>query len=259
MQADKTVFLMYHELEMAHRPVSVTDPGYMRYVVTADSFREQMNWLRQEGWRGKSVSQALEFSGQPGVALTFDDGCETDLLAAAPILQTHEFNATFYITVAFLGRRGHLTAVQLRELASLGFEIGCHSMTHAYLDDLNQEGLEREIVQAKHELEDIIGKPVAHFSCPGGRFDSRVTQQVEAAGYRTMATSQVGAHASASNPFSLGRCAVLRDLQPMGFQRLCSGEDLWKIRLRGSVQDAGKRLLGNALYGRVRSAILKNR
>src|SRR5690242_17761642 len=35
--------------------------------------------------RGVSVSEALEFSPN-SVAITFDDGCETDLLAAAAVL-----------------------------------------------------------------------------------------------------------------------------------------------------------------------------
>jgi len=42
-------------------------------------------------------------------------------------------------------------------------------MTHAYLTDLDDRGLQREIADAKAQLEEILGKTVEHFSCPGGR------------------------------------------------------------------------------------------
>ena len=70
------------------------------------------------------------------VCITFDDGCETDLLAAAPILKEFGFGATFYITVGFLGKPGYLSEAQVRNLSALGFEIGCHSLTHPYLPTL---------------------------------------------------------------------------------------------------------------------------
>ena len=38
------------------------------------------------------------------MTITFDDGCETDLLVAAPILRQAGFNATFFITWGRLGK-----------------------------------------------------------------------------------------------------------------------------------------------------------
>ena len=42
------------------------------------------------------------------VCITFDDGCETDLIAAAPVLRESGFSATFYLTAGFLGTPGYL-------------------------------------------------------------------------------------------------------------------------------------------------------
>ena len=42
------------------------------------------------------------------VVLTFDDGNISDLATAAPILKTHGFGATFYITSGWVGKPGRL-------------------------------------------------------------------------------------------------------------------------------------------------------
>src|ERR1700691_2981599 len=100
-----TVFLMYHELALPNRPLCHREPGYTRYVVPATGFRGHIEKLAIEGWRGTNVTEAMKPFDGKRVCITFDDGCETDLLAAAPILKEFGFGATFYITCGFLGRR----------------------------------------------------------------------------------------------------------------------------------------------------------
>ena len=244
MAQPSSIFLMYHELEVPGRPLVQSQPGYVRYVVRASDFRAQMELLNCEGWRGRSVSQALASSPQPGVAVTFDDGCATDLLAGAPILQELHFGATFYVTAGLLGRPGYMSDAQLRELAGLGFEIGCHSMTHAYLPDLDAAGLRREIVDAKTRLEQIIGGPVEHFSCPGGRYDARTVEMARNAGYRTVATSRIQANGESADAFALGRVAVLRDTDSAAFWKTCQGQGLALLKLRQTLREAVRRIAG---------------
>lgn len=251
------VFLMYHELEVPGRPISQNEPGYVRYIVKEDAFRTHMNWLARNGWRGLSVGHALAPTAGKSVAITFDDGCETDLTAAAPILQQHAFNATFYITAGFLNQPGYMTPKQLQQLSDLGFEIGCHSMTHAYLDDLDAAGLQREMVEAAKRLEDIIGRKIIHFSCPGGRYNDRVIAMAREAGYRSLATSRAHSNTKATDPYSLGRVAILRDLPEAAFGDTCEGKTLWKMRLAETVRSSAKQMMGNRLYDRFRALILR--
>jgi peptidoglycan/xylan/chitin deacetylase (PgdA/CDA1 family) len=252
-----TVFLMYHELELAGRPLCQSEPGYVRYILPEELFRSQMMWLAQGQWRGLSVSEALEYPSANSVAITFDDGSETDLISAAPILKENGFRATFYVTAGFVGKRGYLSPAQLRELRQSGFEIGCHSMTHAYLDDLDAAGLRVEIVDAAKKLEQMIGEKVLHFSCPGGRFDERSLNLAREAGYRSFANSRTHANASGSDPYRLGRVAVLRGTDQTKFQSICTGQVLWRIRSSDRVRDAAKRALGNTVYDRLRALMLK--
>ena len=88
-----TVFLMYHELELPGRGLCLPGAGYSRYVVSEAGFHQHMQFLRQNGWQGLSVTQALLYSPAKNVAITFDDGSETDLLCAAPILKELGFGA----------------------------------------------------------------------------------------------------------------------------------------------------------------------
>lgn len=250
------VFLMYHELELPGRPLCQSEPGYIRYVLSLESFRSQLAWLVRNGWLGLSVGAALGYPSENSVAITFDDGSETDLIAVAPLLKENGFNATFYVTAGFLGTPGHLSSAQLRQLHDCGFEIGCHSLTHAYLDDLDQPALRREFVDAGKKIEDIIGAKVEHFSCPGGRYNDQTSAQAREAGYRSLATSRAHANSPATDPFSLGRVAIMRDTHTSTFSRVCSGTGLWKTRLAESVRGAARSALGNSLYDRVRSRLL---
>src|SRR5579864_1082344 len=190
------VYLMYHELELPNRPMCQNEPGYVRYVVSASDFVLQMQSLQKLGLRGKSVSEALADPESRGAVITFDDGCETDLITATPLLREFGFSGTFYVTVGFLDKRGYLSRCQLRELSDLGMEVGSHSMTHPYLPDLSNEELAREIAASKAELEQITGRPVHHLSCPGGRWDERVAIEARRSGYRSVSTSRVAANSA---------------------------------------------------------------
>ena len=83
MAARGTVCLMYHEIELPGRDLCDSDPGYAKYAVSLGNFRDQMQFLKDSGTPGISVSHMLSNPGN-GVALTFDDGCETDHYNTAP-------------------------------------------------------------------------------------------------------------------------------------------------------------------------------
>ena len=248
---------MYHELELHGRPLCQSDPGYVRYIISADEFSAQMREISKLGLRGVSVSDALKFNG-PAVCITFDDGCETDLISAAPILKEFGFGATFYVVAGFVGKPGYLSMPQLRELHAQGFEIGCHSMTHPYLTDLDRTGMQREIAEAKTMLERMVGVPIQHFSCPGGRYDDRVVQEAKQAGFMTVATSVPRANTAATDPFALARVAIIRETKISELSQICRGQSLWKARLTMGTRDQVKKVFGNRLYDRVRGLLLKS-
>ncbi|HTT25176.1 MAG TPA: polysaccharide deacetylase family protein [Candidatus Sulfotelmatobacter sp.] len=259
MRDDEVIYLMYHELEVEGRPTCRTGEGYLRYVVRQKRFLEQVRWLRSTATQGRSVTQALEKQDAGQVVMTFDDGCETDLTVAAPILREAGFGATFYITLDFLGQPGYLTERQVRELNEKEFEIGCHSMTHPYLPELSEVEVRREIVEAKHRLEQITGRAVVHFSCPGGGWTRRAAEIAREAGYRSVTTSRVGVNRLDSDRFALARVPIMRNSPLSEFRDLCQGRGLRKKQLRNLLQTTVHGLLGNNLYDHIRSLILEKR
>ena len=251
-----TVFLMYHELGSPDRAPCHSEPGYVRYVVPAHEFREHMERLADEGWRASNVTQSIASFGGKNVCITFDDGCETDLTMAAPLLNKLGFGATSYITVQYLRQPGYMSHPQVRELQAAGFEIGCHSLTHPYLTDIDDKQLHDETFGAKDQLEQIAGVRVDHFSCPGGRWNARVLQAVKEAGYRTMATSRTGVNFPTSDPFALARVAILNGMNSEAVSRLCQGKGLAGTQMKERGRDVLKRILGNRVYDSLRGIVV---
>ncbi len=256
MAASRIVFLMYHELELAGRKLCQSEPGYVRYILPLETFRSHMAWIKESGWRGLNVSEALRYPAAPSVCITFDDGCETDLIAAAPVLREFGCNATFYLTAGFLGTPGYLNARQVCDLDAQGFQIGCHSMTHPYLSDLTEPELKREIVDAKLQIEAIVGHPIEHFSCPGGRYDQRTIEMARHAGFVTVTNSQFYSNSSSTSRYELGRVAMLRNLTVEEFSVTCHGRGLWKKRLQHAARHSAQRVLGNRAYDHLRALLL---
>lgn len=252
-------FLMYHELGSPIRQVCDDSPGYRRYVVCEDNFKSQLAMIESSGWRGWNVSEALRAVSESGkgVCLTFDDGCATDLSIAAPLLLQKKFKATFYITVNHLGKPGFLTKAELRELASLGFEIGSHSLNHKYLGDLQIGDLRIELGESKKQLEDITGVKIEHFSCPGGRTNALVEQTAREIGYQSLVTSRIGLNTGTTDRFRLSRIAVKEATTTPALAKLCRGEGLLFSQAQDVALSAAKRLLGNSIYERVRAGALR--
>jgi peptidoglycan/xylan/chitin deacetylase (PgdA/CDA1 family) len=205
-----------------------------------------------------SVGQALSGEiARRGVVLTFDDGCETDLLVAAPLLRQLGFSGTFYVVAGFLGRRGYMSPGQLRELSDLQFEIGCHSMSHAYLTDLEPARLFTEIVEAKDRLQQLIGRKVDHISCPGGRWSPQIACRAREAGYASVATSRPGTNYTTTDRFRLARMAITHETSLADFDALCRGKGLFKWRAQEAVLRLAKGMIGNSMYEKVRASLLR--
>jgi peptidoglycan/xylan/chitin deacetylase (PgdA/CDA1 family) len=254
---DRWAALMYHELVLDGRPLVDDDPGYVTYCVPLESFRGQMDGLAAAGMRGVGLGAARAHGDARTVALTFDDGCETDWIAAAPILLERRFGATFFVIAGSVGRRGFLGASQLRELTKAGFEIGSHSLTHAMLTTLEPREVERELVESRARLEDATGAPVEHFSCPHGRWSPAIAAQALRAGYRTISTSQAGLNTPHTPPARLRRVAVQRGMDARTVATLARGQGLFRVVARNAALDAGKRILGEERYATVRRRALR--
>jgi peptidoglycan/xylan/chitin deacetylase (PgdA/CDA1 family) len=86
-----------------------------------------------------------------------------------------------------------LSPEQIQRLAGGGLvEIASHSVHHYLLAKLPREQVRREVRESKAALEALTGRPVRAFCLPGGSADRGVLDEIFAAGYEVVLTSEAG-------------------------------------------------------------------
>lgn len=201
--------LMYHsiapDLDDAVRP-------YYRTVTSPKVFARQIDFLRANGYSTISLSQAIEWLGDPSgetvpgspkVVITFDDGFRDFLTEAFPILERVGFTATVFLPSDFIGKpfitgRMCLTTAEIRALSDRGIEFGSHSASHRRLVELRPTELAEELSGSKAAIEDIVGREVTLFSYPfrfpeeDSRFTGLLARLLDECGYCGGVTTTIG-------------------------------------------------------------------
>lgn len=123
---------------------------------------------------------------------TFDDGNRSDLEIAAPLLKENGINGAFFPCVGRLSDPNYLSAEGLRQITTMGFEIGSHGVDHVLWTTLDEPNLFRETSVSKRRLEDIIGAEVKSVAIPFGAYNRRVLKAIKSAGYSKIYCSDRG-------------------------------------------------------------------
>jgi peptidoglycan/xylan/chitin deacetylase (PgdA/CDA1 family) len=131
------------------------------------------------------------------VAITFDD-CYADNLQAARILHEFQMPATFFVPTGYVGStrrfewdRGlpelpNLCWAQIREMVSLGHEIGSHTVNHVNMGLVSPEVAWEELTASRRTIEDHLGRSCRFFAYPFGgpnHFRPEYLPMIEEAGY----------------------------------------------------------------------------
>ena len=124
----------------------------------------------------------------------------------------------------------HALESGIARLAGLpGVTIGAHSVRHANLTVLSAEDRDRELLDAKRQLETFTDGPVTEFAFPFGHvgsFDDASERAVAAAGYVLACRNVRGLVTRRTDPFRIPRFAV-RDWTGEEFEarliRWCTG------------------------------------
>lgn len=122
------------------------------------------------------------------VQICFDDGWKGLYDNKEFFIRESVFPTTFLI-VSRLGTEGYMTREQVVELDKKGFCFGCHTWSHKYLTDFDDEGLKHEIIDAKAGLEKLLGHPVESICFPMGVFSDKVFNLCQEAGYTKIYSS----------------------------------------------------------------------
>ncbi|MFO0863393.1 MAG: polysaccharide deacetylase family protein [Gemmataceae bacterium] len=141
--------------------------------------------LMRRSYRVISLAEAFQYANDSHpippntVAITFDD-TYADNLPASRILAAHRLPATFFVSTSYVGNErsypwdAHLPKLpnlswdDLREMMSLGHEIGSHSADHSDFGKIDAETALRELTESKRILEEQLRKPTRWFAYPFG-------------------------------------------------------------------------------------------
>ncbi len=200
--------LLYHQLVEDVAAAAACGPRQRKYVFPASVFTTQLGWLKYRGFRSVKLDLLRQKGGDSAaVAITFDDGLESDFRLAYPALAQHGMGADFFVITGRIGRPGFLNWAQIREMHAAGMSFQSHTADHVDLRRLSRRDLQAQVEGSKKALEDGLGAAVSFLSIPYGLFNRRVLEESFAAGYEGVCTSrcwpaQPGARV-------MGRVAVL--------------------------------------------------
>ena len=261
-----SVVLMYHAL---YRGIdtSAIDQEDLPYAVSEAEFAAQLDLLLS-----KKVG-LFESAQMPDIVITFDDGHQSNLDIAAPLLQARGMSAYFFITSDFIDQRaGFMSGEQLRRLGEIpGMCIGSHGVSHRFFDDLNKEESRSELIDSRERLESITGRSCQSISFPGGRYDEQTLHLLLAAGYLQWFGSEIGtvdackrfnvklATQEEGGGFCLQPQRVHVPIERVAVRRTTSREEFARMigpdegyfrhhRRRSQVKSLVRRFLGNRLY-----------
>jgi peptidoglycan/xylan/chitin deacetylase (PgdA/CDA1 family) len=150
------------------------------------NFASQLDWL-QRNFDVVSLAEAQKrirsaANDRPTVAITFDDGYAQNMEHAFPELERRRLPATYFVATHFTASGEPFphdlaeglplapnTINELRQIASMGIELGAHTRHHLDVGTIacNDE-LHSEIVGSAKDLEDWCGVQVNYFSFPTG-------------------------------------------------------------------------------------------
>lgn len=221
--------LTYHHTEQA------PPKGFaMRSLwVTPSSFSTQMRWLSRLGYRGLSMSELVPYlrGEKKGkvVGITLDDGYQSNVSHALPILKQHGFSATCYVVSGRLGQHNEWDAAlgmakaalmdvdEMRTWVDAGMEVGSHTCSHADLNQLSLAEARHELLQSKSDLENLLQKPVTQFCYPYGHFSPEHEALVSQAGYEAATTTHRGRACATDRMTALPRVPVVRSTYAVQF------------------------------------------
>ncbi|MXV15540.1 polysaccharide deacetylase family protein [Hufsiella ginkgonis] len=187
-----------------HAVADHAGPGIHPVHVSVESFREQMSWLAENGYRTLTTPQLLERirnnqADGKFVTITFDDGYFSLLKHVTPILQAYNFRATLFLTTAVVGSNVNslplageisyppgdrpLTWEELRIMENTCWDIQAHGHRHFAHNALSYGDLMNEIVCCKDELAQHLSRKVIHYAFPYGKYSTLVLNTLTKTGF----------------------------------------------------------------------------
>jgi peptidoglycan/xylan/chitin deacetylase (PgdA/CDA1 family) len=161
------------------------------YIVPPGKLEAELKWLKENGYTSVTSAQVYEYvkNGRPlpskPVMLSFDDDDDNQFTNARPLLLKYGFTATFFIMTVTIDKENYMTAEQLKQLDREGFDLQPHTWDHHIVTEYKTDAdFQRQLVEPKQTLEDLLGHPTPFFAYPFGIYDAASAKKLEELGYK---------------------------------------------------------------------------
>lgn len=179
--------LCYHRI----RPWTAADGRIAKdNVIPPDLFKAHMKMLADSGYHSILPDQLLDHLefGDPlpekPVMITFDDGSIGQFDIGIPTLESHGFRGVFFIMTIATGKKGYMSAAQLKEMSDRGHLIASHTWDHHKVLEYDSAAWKVQLSGSVKTLENITGKPVRYFAYPFGLWSPASFPYLRASGIR---------------------------------------------------------------------------
>ncbi|MGZ9896893.1 polysaccharide deacetylase family protein [Shewanella gaetbuli] len=204
-KADAVVILQYHH---------VSDNTPKSTSVTPSQFAEQMQYLADNDFSVIPLTQAVaqiknqQVSKPKQVVITFDDGYDSIINNAAPILAQHQFPYTVFISVEPIEQafKGMMSWQQINQLVEQGALMANHSWAHEHLirrlpdetDGQWRERIKQNLLNTEAKIVEKTGQSAKMLAYPYGEFDQQLADLVTELGFVGF-----GQQSGAAGPYSM--------------------------------------------------------
>lgn len=164
--------LLYHHVQPIEE---AKKEGHAQLTVDSGFFEKQMQYLADHGYISISaeelVRSLINHVQLPGktVVVTLDDGYLDNYQYAYPIAKKYNMKLNMMIPTGLLGNSGYMNWDNLKEMVGSGMVFAYdHTWSHYSITKGSYEKIEQEIMTAKKQLEEQLGKPQVVFTYPYG-------------------------------------------------------------------------------------------
>ncbi len=202
--------------------------GESRYPTTSvavDRFREQMAYLRDNGYQVVPLAQVVDALKQHrplperAVVITIDDGYQSVYHAAWPILRSFHYPFTVFLNVQAVagGFSSILDWRQIAEMQRAGVDFEDHSFAHNRLADwptgMDEAAYRRwiaaDLAKGAAILTQRLGQRPKCFAIPYGEYNRIVLEEAKKIGYEAILTQDPGAVSGETDRFRIPREPIL--------------------------------------------------
>lgn len=198
----------------------VNDEKHSALTLHVDQFREQMEYLHNQGYNTITLTQlydylenGTELPNKP-IVITFDDGYVDNYKNVLPILKEYNMKATLFMISDAANTPGFVSTEQMHQMEAGGFDIQGHTNHHKILTKIDPTELPDALLGGKTSLEGILGEPIEYLAYPGGFNDMLVQYVTKQSGYKMAFTVQPGTVQPGDNLYALNRLAIFQGDTP---------------------------------------------